>query len=495
MLAGSDGGVSVTYDGGRTADHLFNIKSGEVYAIGLDNAEPYNMYAGLQDHENWRGPVNGPNGEVGIEDWVTTGIGDGMYNEVDSTGRYLYNTQEFGKAARVDQQEHTRTLIAPTKAEGQPYLRFNWTAPIRISPHDDKVIYAGAQVLFRSTDRGDTWKVISPDLTTNDPAKVTPPPNTSIQFCTITTIAESPKQAGVIWVGADDGKVQVTRDTGAHWFDATANIAAAGGPADAWVTRVYPSRFDAGVAYITKSRRRFDDFHPFVFRTGDFGATWQNISQGLPSAANVIIEDTMKPTLVFVGTDTGVFTSFDAGHQWLPLKSNMPVVPVSDMLIQARESDLVVGTYGRGLWQTQIAPLREMGGDFLKQDAVLFPVQPFATRRGRAWGNFRLYGDRYPVTSNEPNAMTIDYYLAKDDAATLTVSDTSGKVIRKLNAPAKAGINRALWDLNDDSRNPVAPGDYTVTLSANGHDYKQTAKFLARAPEDSPRGGRFGGEN
>ncbi len=162
MLAGSDGGVSVSYDGGRTADHLFNIKAGEVYAIGLDNAQPYNIYAGLQDHENWKGPVSGPNGEVGIEDWVTTGIGDGMYNEVDSTGRYLYNTQDFGKAASVDQEQHTRTVIAPTRAEGQAFLRFNWTAPIRVSPHDDKVIYAGAQVLFRSTDRGDSWKVISP---------------------------------------------------------------------------------------------------------------------------------------------------------------------------------------------------------------------------------------------------------------------------------------------------------------------------------------------
>ena len=492
MLAGSDGGVSVSYDGGRTADHLFNIKAGEVYAIGLDNAQPYNIYAGLQDHENWKGPVNGPNGEVGIEDWVTTGIGDGMYNEVDSTGRYLYNTQEFGKAARVDQHLHTRTVIAPTRAEGQPFLRFNWTAPIRVSPNDDKVIYVGAQVLFRSTDRGDTWKVISPDLSTNEAAKITPPPGTSIQFCTITTIAESPAQAGVIWVGTDDGKVQVTRDTGAHWFDATAKIAAAGGPADAWVTRVYPSRFEAGVAYITKSRRRFDDFRPFVFRTADYGATWQNQSQGLPSAANVIIEDSVKPSLLFVGTDTGVFTSFDRGERWFPLKSNMPVVPVQDLLVQARDGDLVAGTYGRGIWQTHIAPLREMGGDFLKQDALLFAVQPFGTRRGRAWGNFRLYGDRYPVTPNEANAMTIAYYLSKEMPVSITVTDASGKPVRKLNGPAKPGINRALWDLNDDSRNPLPPGDYTVTLNAGGRDYKQTAKFLARAPEDYPRSGRGG---
>lgn len=491
MLAGSDGGVSVTYDGGRTADHLFDIKAGEVYAIGLDNAQPsYNIYAGLQDHENWRGPVNGPNGEVGVEDWVTTGIGDGMYNEPDSTGRYLYNTQEFGKAARVDQLEHTRTVIAPTKAEGQPFLRFNWTAPIRVSPHDDKVIYVGAQVLFRSTDRGDTWKVISPDLTTNDASKITPPPGTSIQFCTITTIAESPAQAGVIWVGTDDGKVQVTRDTGAHWFDATPDLSAAGAPADAWVTRVYPSRYQPGVAYITKSRRRFDDFKPFVFRTADYGATWQNLSKGLPSAANAIVEDSQQPALLFVGTDTGVFVSFNRGEQWQPFKSNMPVVPVSDLLIQAHASDLVAGTYGRGIWQTNIAPLREMSGDFLKRDVTLFPVLPFATRPGRAWGNFRLYGDRYPVTPNEPNAMTIVFYLSKDMPASMTISDSSGKEIRKLSAPSKAGINRVFWDLNDDSRNPVAPGDYTVTLNAGGADYKRTARFVARAPEDSPRGGR-----
>jgi photosystem II stability/assembly factor-like uncharacterized protein len=475
MLAGSDGGVFVSYNGGRTADHLFNIKSGEVYAIGLDNAQPYNIYAGLQDHENWKGPVNGPNGEVGIEDWVTTGIGDGMYNEPDSTGRYLYNTQEFGKAARVDQLHHTRTLIAPTRAEGQPFLRFNWTAPIRVSPHDDKVIYAGAQVLFRSTDRGDSWKVISPDLTTNDASKIIPPPNTSIQFCTITTIAESPAQAGVIWVGTDDGKVQVTQDTGANWFDATANIATAGGPADAWVTRVYASRFEPGVAYITKSRRRFDDFRAFVFRTADYGRTWQNLSQGLPSAANVIIEDSTKPSLLFVGSDTGVFTSFNRGEQWWPLKSDMPLVPVQDLLIQAREGDLVAGTYGRGIWQTHLAPLREMGGDFLTREAVLFALEPYAARPGRAWGNFRLYGDSYPTTPNEPNAMTIAYYLSKDMPVSIAISDSSGKVVRKLTGPSKAGINRALWDLNDDARNPLPPGDYVVTLTAGGHDYKQRA--------------------
>jgi hypothetical protein len=326
-------------------------------------------------------------------------------------------------------------------------------------------------VLFRSTDRGDAWNVISPDLTTNDASKITPPPNTSIQFCTITTIAESPAQAGVIWIGTDDGKVQVTRDTGGHWFDATPKIAAAGGPSDAWVTRVYASRFEPGVAYVAKSRRRFDDFRPFVFRTADFGQTWQNLSKGLPSAVNVTIEDTVKPNLLFVGTDTGVFTSFNRGEEWWPLKSNMPVVPVQDILIQAREGDLVAGTYGRGIWQTHIAPLREMGGDFLTRETALFPIQPFTPGPGRAWGNFRLYGDRYPTTPNEPNAMTIAYYLSKETPVSIAISDASGKVVRKLNGPDKPGINRALAE-------PLPPGDYVVTLTAAGRDYTRPAKVV-----------------
>jgi photosystem II stability/assembly factor-like uncharacterized protein len=487
MIATSDGGIFVSYDGGKTSDHLDNLKLGEVYAIGVDNAQPYNIYAGLQDHENWKGPVNGRSGEVGIEDWVTTGIGDGMYNEPDETGRYLYNTQEFGKAARVDQELHTRTLIAPTKAEGQPFLRFNWTAPIRVSPHGERVIYAGAQVLFRSIDRGDHWDIISPDLTTNDPSKITPPPNTSIQFCTITTIAESPAQANVIWVGTDDGKVQVTRDTGEHWTDTTPKIAAAGGPADAWVTRVYPSRFQAGTAYIAKSRRRFDDFRPLLFRTTDFGATWTNLSKGLPSGVNAIVEDSVKASLLFAGTDTGVYVSFDAGENWMPFKSNMPTAPVSDLLVQAREGDLIVGTYGRGIWQTHIAPLREMGGDFLTHDADFFPIQPFAERHGGAWGNYRLYGDRFPTTPNEPNGITIAYYLRKDSDASITIADAKGNQLRKLNAPGRAGVNRVVWNLNDDKNDPVPAGEYTVTLSTQGRSYTQEAQLLSRAPADSPR--------
>ena len=302
MIATSDGGVSVSYDGGRTSDHFANLKLGEFYAIGADMEQPYRIFGGLQDHESWMGPSNGWSGRINIDDWVSVGIGDGMYNEPDPTGRWLYNTQEFGTLGRVDLTTRTRTIIDPTKPNSpHPFTnvlplggrgasagpdavlyRFNWIAPVRLSPQDHNTIYYGAQFLLRSKDRGDHWEVISPDLTTNDAEKINTR-NTSIQHCTIVTIAESPAQAGVIWVGTDDGKAQVTRNAGANWSDTTAKLAAAGGPEDAWVSRVYASRFEAGTAYVTKSRRRQDDFRPFVFRTTNFGADWTPITAGLPA--------------------------------------------------------------------------------------------------------------------------------------------------------------------------------------------------------------------
>ncbi len=244
MMAGSDGGVFVSYDRGKTCDHFSNLQLGEVYALGADMEKPYRIFEGLQDHESWMGPSNGPSGSVGIEDWKTVGIGDGMYNSPDPEGRYTYNDQEFGHPVRVDLQLRTRTVIAPTAASGKPPLRINWTAPLRLSPHDNKTIYFGAEMVFRSRDRGDHWEAISPDLTTNDPTKISGP-RAAIQHCTIVTLGESPVKADVIWVGTDDGKVQLTQDGGTHWSDVTAYVATAGGPEDAWVTRVLPSKFEA----------------------------------------------------------------------------------------------------------------------------------------------------------------------------------------------------------------------------------------------------------
>jgi photosystem II stability/assembly factor-like uncharacterized protein len=495
MMAGSDGGVYISYDGGKTCDHLNNLPLGEVYALTVDMDEPYNIYAGLQDHESWRGPSNGWSGSIGLADWVTVGTGDGMYNQVDPTdSRWLYNTQEFGRHARFDQKTRERKTIAPTRPQGQPMLRFNWVAPLRLSPHDPKTLYAGAQVLFRSTDRGDTWQEISPDLTTNDPAKISPP-GAAIQHCTITTISESSKQAGVIWVGTDDGKVQVTKDAGANWLDATKAISQVGGPEDAWTNRVFASHHKAGTAYVAKSRHRQDDFRAFLYKTTDFGASWTAINSNLPARPiNVVWEDNVNPDLLFVGNDMGVYVSLDGGQRWSALKGNMPVVAVHDLVVHPREGDLVVGTYGRGIWVTDITPLREMNVALQSQDAYFFAIEPKARRREGALGNYRLYGDRVAVTPNEPNGITFVYYLKEQaqEKVTLTVADATGKTISTLDGPTKAGLNRVVWMLGEGGRafggglrppgaasSAVSPGEYTVTLQVGGKPLTQKARVLA----------------
>ena len=392
---------------------------------------------------------------------------------------------------------------------------------MRISPFDHNTIYYGAQFLMRSKDRGDHWEIISPDLTTNNSDKINTQ-NTSIQHCTIVTIAESLAQAGVIWVGTDDGKVQVTRDGGAHWIDTTAALASAGGPEDAWVSRVYGSRFAAGTAYVTKSRRRQDDFQPYVFRTTDFGATWTPIVKGLPAVAEAaaIVEDTVDPNLLFLGTSAGVFVSFDRGARWNAFKSNIGPAPVTDLLVHPREGDLVVGTYGRGMWITNIVPLRGLNSAVLSSDAALLPIRSVGERQEGAMGNYRLLGDRYPAAPNEPNAMTIDYVLRRAHPETapppalpargtfrgapcvadggdgrqpfVTITDASGKVVCTLMGSGRAGVNQLLWSFNMYSPNAAAappsaaPGPYTFTLKVDGKTYSQSATLKPTAARQTP---------
>ena len=352
MLMGSDGGLHVSYDGGKTADHFTNLPGGEFYDIDVDLETPYNIYGGMQDHDSWKGPSNGWSGRIGLEDWVTVGADDGMYNVVDRTdNRWVYNTIQWGGHYRADTRTNRRTRIEPARPPGQPPLRFNWTPPLLLSPHNSQILYTGAQVLFRSFDRGDHWEEISPDLTTNDAAKVSPPGMT-IQFCTITTIAESPRKAGVLWVGTDDGQVQVSETHGASWKDVTPALAAAGAPADLWVTRVVASTHAAG------DRVRNQVGSPLPTGSNRWcSGPGTTAPPGTPSTAicrrtsvNVIAEDPEDPDILFVGTLGGVFVSIDGGTRWVRMKANMPTVPVTDLVIHPREADLVVATFGRGLF-------------------------------------------------------------------------------------------------------------------------------------------------
>ena len=496
IMLGSDGGVSVSYDGGKTADYFPNMGIGEVYSVGVDMEDPYNVYGGMQDHDSWKGPSNSPTGRITLENWVTVGPGDGMYNVVDPTdNRWVYNTRELNQMGRMDQKTGVRASIAPSRPAGQPRLRYNWIAPIAMSPFNSQIIYAGAQVLFRSLNRGDTWEEISPDLTTNDPAKI----GLNVPYCTITTISESPLKAGTIWVGTDDGKVQLTQNHGGTWTDLTPALTAAGAPADRWVSRVFASPHDAATAFVSKNGFRNDDFAPYLYRTTDYGKTWTSIGGNLPRAPlNVVVQDRRNRNLIFVGNDLGVFVSVDAGARWTQLKANLPTVAVHDLTVHRRENDLVLGTYGRAFWVGDVTPLQELSEELLDKPAYLFDIEPRARYGFGTQGmNYHLFGDKYLEVPNEPEALVVNYYLKTDapEEARITVADSAGNMVRELTGPAKQGLNRTLVNLaggggrgGQSGRGrgggpvvaPLGVGEYVVTVDVAGDKLVKRARVRAR---------------
>jgi photosystem II stability/assembly factor-like uncharacterized protein len=483
LLVGSDGGFYVSYDRGKTADHYLNLPVGEFYAIDADMETPYNVYGGMQDHDSWRGPSNSWSGEVNVADWVTVGTGDGMHNRVDPTdSRWLYNASQFGDHKRVDQTLRTMTDIMPKRPAGQPPLRWNWNPPIHLSPHNPQIVYTGAQVLLRSLNRGDAWQEISPDLTTNDAAKTFGRGN--IQFCTLTTISESPVTAGVIWTGSDDGRVQVTRTHGATWTDVTAAIAKAGGPADRWVSRVFASSHDAGTALVAKNGFRQDDFAPYLFRTTDYGATWTPIAGNLPQQPiNVVWQDRLNRNLLFVGTDKGVWVSIDGGGRFVRMKGSMPDVPVHDLLVHPRDRDLVVGTYGRALYITNVSALQQLSEEVLAEDVHLFDPVPRTPLQTSGWGNYDFYGDRFVSTPNEPNGIPVTYYLrdGQERKVSVRVADLSGAPLRTIPGTSQQGLNMVRWDMRDTTGRLQAAGEYLVTLEVDGRTFVKRARILAAA--------------
>ena len=500
IMIGSDGGVNVSYDGGRTADYFLNIPIGEMYAIGVDMDDPYNVYGGMQDHDSWKGPSNSITGRITLEHWTTVGPGDGMYNQVDPTdSRWVYNTREMGNHGRFDQQTGQRTVIAPPPPPGGPALRYIWQTPIVLSPHNPQIVYAGSQFLFRSLNRGDAWEAISPDLTTNETGKCGRGSG-NVPYCSITTISESPLRPGVIWIGSDDGKVQVTQNHGAAWTDVTPLIAAAGGPADRYVSRVFASPHEPGTAFVAKTGFRHDDFTPYLFRTTDYGKTWASIGAGLArSPLNVVVQDRKNANLLVVGNDIGVFVSIDAGRSWARLKANLPTVAVHDLTIHPRENDLVLGTYGRAIWVGDITPLQELSADVLNKTAHLFDIEPRARYGFQAIGNYNLYGDKYIEVANEPDALTVSYYLKADASgpARITIADPAGRAIRTIDGPARKGLNRAGLALSGGGgrgggggapggRGGGAPGsaltvgDYLVTVEVAGEKLSKPARVRER---------------
>lgn len=504
MLLGSDGGVYETYDGGKTADHFPNLPIQQVYEIAVDNAQPFNIYVGIQDHENWKGVSNGPQGYVDTWDWRAVGNGDGIFTVPDPTNsRWIYTTEQYGGQARVDQKLGLRQSIQPVRhKKGKPSYRFIWSTPIVVSPHDSQPIYTGAQMLLKSVDRGEHWREISPDLSMHPAGKILP--NTEggipggIPWFAISAIAVSPVTPGLIWVGTSDGRVWVTRDAGAHWNDRTAAVEAAGANLDAFVSRFAASPFDASTAFVTKSGYKLDDFHPYIYKTTDYGKIWTSIAGDLPQEPiNLVVQDPVNPSLLFVGNDAGLFVSIDGGARWVRV-TNVPNVPVRALALQKRDKSLVVGTFGRSVFVADIGPLEELSESLLSQNVHFFDVQPTVQRVPWQFGaNDYLFGNRHIVTPNAPNGMRIEYYLkdAAPNKASVTITDAYGHQVAQLKGPAKSGLNMVVWNTHrhrsDASEHTdsfhrdgspldrlVAPGDYTVTLRVDNQTITRKAQII-----------------
>jgi len=483
MLLGYDYGFAISYDSGKNWLHIDNVSMAQLYAIGVDMDYPYNVYGGMQDFGCWKGPSTKKGRfPIRFEDWEHVLGGDGFYCQVDPTNsRWLYCESQYGGLSRNDQKTGQRKRI---RYRENPNLRFNWNAPVFISPHNPNVIYHGANKLLKSPYRGEKWEEVSPDLTKNDSTKFG---GVEVrQYCTITTIDESPIQQGVIWVGTDDGNVQLTRDGGKTWT--LLNDPIPENP-EYWVTRVIASHHDAGTAYLTYTGRHRTDFRPFIYKTTDYGNTWISIANNLPNeSVNVIKEDHKNSDLLFIGTDRTVYVSIDGGDYWNEMKNNLPTIPINDLVIHPRENDLVVGTFGRGFYITDITPLQELSRKVLAKDMHFFKIEPkiqwiMPSQKTVSAQNFE--------GGNEPHGVMFNYYLKNKipDGVIISVYDRS-ILINELEGPGNAGLNSVMWGMTkrDRKKTPeeIARWDKEVATGERDpfYDYYDTVDFFGDPDEE-----------
>lgn len=511
LLLGGDAGLYVSFDRGITWLRINNLAIGQFYGIGVDMRDPYWVYGGMQDNHSWMGPSR-TRRFIGIinDDWRQIGFGDGMYTQPDPLDhRRVYVDSNGGGIVRFDSETGGSQGIKPVPPEGERY-RFDWTSPILISPHDHLRIYLGGNRLFISEDGGDSWNRTD-DLSRaldRDQLKIMgaiPGRETlsrhdgTSSYGEITTVDESPLLEGLLWVGTDDGNVQISRDGGVTWTNVISNIR--GVPDLTYVSRVEASHFEPGRAYVTFDAHRDGDFRPYVFVTQDYGQSWETIIAGLPAegSVNVIREHFANPDFLLLGTEHNLFVSLDRGEKWLLLKNNLPTVPVDDLVIHPRENDLIIGTHGRSLWVLDdLTPLSEMSSDVAASSLHLFTISP--ATQWQKWKATSYRGQGAYAASQPPDGAVINYWLSSESESPvdLEIIDPSGRVIRRLEGSGEKGIQRVIWDLrlaplpsegrrgtgsrsrSDPNmtqeleallapRGPfVLPDRYTVRVSANG---------------------------
>lgn len=514
LLSGSDGGFQVSYDQGTTWDIINNIELSQFYQLNVDNQDPYNVYGGLQDNGTWVGPSNSLMARGILKrHWKGLAGGDGYYAvPIPGSEHEVYANLQGGVIFHVDTRTGNVRNIHPypkiTGSAGDAIedhkYRFNWDSPIHISPHDPNTVFFGGNVLFKSTDRGYNWDEISGDLTTNDKEKQRTSggeiyqDNTAAEFhCTILTIAESPVKAGVIWIGTDDGNIQVTKDGGQTWTNVNKNVP--GLPAFSWVGKIHASEHDAGTAFVAVDQHRLDDFTPHAYMTTDYGKTWKKIVNGLPKDdyVKVIRQDPNHENVLYIGMEHGIYMSWDKGANWSRINSNLPPVSVRDLRVQARDNDLIVGTHGRGAWiLDDIQPLQNLDKAMAKK------VDLFDIRRATRWQLYQRLenlGDRTYVAPNPEYGAYVNFYLkeAPKDPVKVEILSEDGILIREISSKSSTqGLNRIVWDLrmqegvalnsgggggwwNGAMRPMAPPGNYTVVLHANGEKLSKTVEVRA----------------
>jgi photosystem II stability/assembly factor-like uncharacterized protein len=501
LVLGNDGGLYFSWDRGRSWDKVNNFPLAQFYSVAVDMAEPYNVYAGAQDTHSWSGPSATRN-QAGIlnGDWVQIHFGDGMYQQADPTDpSTVYTSSQDGNVIRLDRRTGDRKSIKPYPGEGEDGYRFNWTSPLLVSAHDPRTVYLGGNRLFISQDHGDSWTA-SADLTWHEDRDELPimgvvPDETTLSrndgvdaWGTITTIAESPLDANVLYVGTDDGRLQLSRDRGRS-FESLESRLPGLDPRRAAVSRIAPSHAAVGRAYVSLDRHQMGDFAPYVFVTEDFGKSFRGLSKGLPTKGwvNVVLEDPRNPDLLFVGTETGLFLSFDRGATFLRMTGNFPTVPVDDVVIHPRDHDLVVATHGRSIYiLDDVTPLERHrpGGDAVE----LFDPRPATAFL--PWKNESYGGQRRFAGENPAFGALVTYYLeqasASADPVRLSVLGPDGKRVRELEGPSEAGFHRLAWDLRASApegvkggRGPlVPPGRYRIELAIGSESRASVAEVV-----------------
>ncbi len=469
VIIGNDGGVAISWDMTKTWNFVHNLPVGLFYHVSVDNATPYNICGGMQDNYVWCGPsqVRGAVGIAGFN-WETMQGGDGFVALQDPTDfRIAYSESQDGNMVRIDRVTNETISIRPQPGEGEPVLRWNWDTPLVISPHDPKILFASANKVFRSSNRGLNWETEGNDLTSNakrDDVVTMGVKGSDIRISkddgiqawpTIISLAESPKRPGVTYAGTDNGHLQVSRDGGRSWTNVMDKIP--GVPKGIWVSEVVPSRFDEGTAYATFDGHRQNDFGTYIYVTHDFGGTWTSASANLKDQViKTLTEDQKNPDVLYVGAETGLFVSTDRAKSWVRIKANLPTVRIDEITLHPRDNAMVLATHGRAIWVLDhLEPIQEYAAaQAAAADAKLFTPPPSAMfRRPARDRNYEFWGDSTFFGENPPQAAIVSWFLKKPAGeVTLKITDAAGREVREIGAPVlangnKAGFQFACWDL------------------------------------------------